>query len=191
MITRDDALDMLKKNLPEENLFKHCLATEAVLRELALNLGEDKDIWGLTGLMHDLDYTITADNSEMHGIKSAEMLEGKLPDESIKAIRLHAAEMNQSGHPQAKLDYALRCGETVTGLIMAAGLVRPNGLEGMKPKSLKKKIKDKAFAASVNRETIKEYENIGLDLNTFLTVSITAMQSIAEELGFNQPSCEE
>ncbi|MFN2267866.1 MAG: HDIG domain-containing metalloprotein [Desulfonatronovibrio sp.] len=185
MITRDEALVLLKKNLPEENLIKHSLATESVLRELAISLKEDKDIWGLTGLLHDLDYSLTSDKPALHGIKSAEMLDGKLPDESIKAIKIHAAEMNQSGHPETKLDFALRCGETVTGLIMAAGLVRPNGLEGMKSKSLKKKIKDKAFAASVNREIIKEHENIGLDLNAFLTISITAMQSIAKELEFN------
>ncbi len=188
MITREEAIELLKSNLTEENLYKHSLSTEAVLRELAARLDKDQEIWGITGLLHDLDYSLTAGDYSRHGIKSSEMLQGLLPDESLKAIRVHAAEMNDSGSPETDLDFALRCGETVTGLIMAAGLIRPNGLEGMKPKSLKKKIKDKAFAASVNRETIKEYERLGLDQDTFLALSIAAMQSISQEIGFAQTS---
>lgn len=185
MITRDEAVEILHEHLKEDNLIKHSIATEAVMRELARKLGHNEHEWGLTGLLHDLDYTLTADEPSMHGEKSAQMLSGKLPDYSVSAIRLHAAEMNNSGTPATEFDYALRCGETVTGLIMAAGLVRPNGLQDMKPKSLKKKMKDKAFAASVNRDTIREHENIGLDLNEFLSLSITAMQSVSKELGFN------
>jgi uncharacterized protein len=188
MITRQEALELLKSNLPENNLIKHSLSTEAVLREIAEKLNKDQEVWGLTGLLHDLDYSLTVGEHSLHGLKSSEMLQGRLPDEALRAIRVHAAEMNNSGTPETELDFALRCGETVTGLIMAAGLIRPGGLEGMKPKSLKKKIKDKAFAASVNRETIKEHEKLGLDLDAFLILSIAAMQSISTELGFNQPS---
>jgi uncharacterized protein len=188
MMTRQEAMELLKTNLPEDNLMKHSLATEAVLRKMAARLNKDQEVWGLTGLLHDLDYSLTVDDHSRHGLKSSEMLLESLPDESLRAIRVHAAEMNNSGPPETELDYALRCGETITGLIMAAGLIRPGGLEGMKPKSLKKKIKDKAFAASVNRGTIKEHEKLGLDLDEFLTLSITAMQSISLELGFSQPS---
>ncbi|MFP4110820.1 MAG: HDIG domain-containing metalloprotein [Desulfonatronovibrio sp.] len=188
MIKRQEALELLKDHLTEENLIKHSLSTEAVLRELAARLDKDQELWGITGLLHDLDYSLTASDYSRHGMETSEMLQGKLPDEALKAIRVHAAEMNKSGEPETDLDFALRCGETVTGLIMAAGLIRPNGLEGMKPKSLKKKIKDKAFAASVNRETIREHEKLGLDLDSFLLLSITAMQSISREIGFNQSS---
>ncbi|WP_028574683.1 HDIG domain-containing metalloprotein [Desulfonatronovibrio hydrogenovorans] len=186
MISRDQALEMLKQNLKEENLVRHSLSTEAVLKNLARELGRDEEVWGLTGLLHDLDYSLTADNPSQHGIESSAMLTGQLPEEALQAIKVHAAEMNRSGHPESELDFGLRCGETVTGLIMAAGLVRPNGLDGMKPKSLKKKIKDKAFAASVNREIIQEHEKLGLDLTSFLALSIAAMQSISREIGFAQ-----
>ncbi len=188
MITRDDALELLRDNLPEENLLRHSLASEAVLRGLAARLDKDRDIWGLTGLLHDIDYSLTAHEHSMHGIKSSEMLKDKLPGEALGAIRVHASEMNDSGRPETDLDFALRCGETVTGLIMAAGLIRPDGLKGMKPKSLKKKIKDKAFAASVNRQTIREHEKLGLDLDAFLAIAIAAMQSVSREIGFDQPS---
>ncbi len=188
MITRQEAIELIRDNLSEENLIRHSLSTEAVLREMASRLGKDQEVWGLTGLLHDLDYSITTKDYSQHGLKSSAMLQGRLPDESLRAIRIHATEMNASGKPETELDFALRCGETVTGLIMAAGLIRPGGLEGMKPKSLKKKIKDKAFAASVNRETIKEHEKLGLDLDAFLALSIAAMQSISGEIGFNQPS---
>jgi len=188
MITRQEAMELLKSNVPEENLIKHSLSTEAVMREIAASLDKDREVWGLTGLLHDLDYSLTANDHSQHGVKSSEMLQGSLPDEALRAIRIHATEMNGSGTPETELDFALRCAETVTGLIMAAGLIRPNGLEGMKPKSLKKKIKDKAFAASVNREIIKEHEKLGLDLDSFLLLSIAAMQSISREIGFHQPS---
>ncbi len=188
MITREEALKLLKDNMPEENLIRHSLSTEAVLRELAVRLNRDREVWSLTGLLHDLDYSITAQDHSRHGLKSSEMLHDKLPGEALRAIQVHATEMNNSGSPETDLDFALRCGETVTGLIMAAGLIRPNGLEGMKPKSLKKKIKDKAFAASVNRATLREYENLGLDLDEFLTISIGAMQSISKNIGFDHSS---
>lgn len=188
MISRDKALELLHTGLEEDNLIKHSLSTEAVMKSLAGKLEQNQEEWGLTGLLHDLDYTVTAQDPSRHGLETAEMLQGQLPEECLTAIKLHASEMNGSGTPQTLLDYALRCGETVTGLVMAAGLVRPNGLEGMKPKSLKKKIKDKAFAASVNREIIKEHEKLGLDLGEFLTISIAAMQSIGPELGFSAQS---
>ena len=187
MITRKEALKLLKDSVPEESLIKHSLSAEVVLRNLAARLDRDQEIWGLTGLLHDLDYSLTVNDHSLHGIRSSEMLQGRLPEKALRAIRVHAAEMNGSGTPETDLDFALRCGETVTGLIMAAGLIRPNGLEGMKVKSLKKKIKDKAFAASVNRETIREHERLGLDLGEFLTISIEAMQSVSKDIGFDQP----
>ncbi len=187
MMHREEALELLQKNLNDESLMKHSLSTEAVMRKLAERLGKDQETWGLTGLLHDLDYAMTADDHTRHGIESAEILKDRLPDESIRAIRVHAAEMNGSGTPQTDLDYALRCAETVTGMVMAAGLIRPSGLEGMKPKSLKKKIKDKAFAASVNREIIKEHQRLGLDQEEFLSIAIMSMQSIAGQIGFSQP----
>ncbi|XPV74833.1 MAG: HDIG domain-containing metalloprotein [Desulfovibrio sp.] len=182
MLTRDEALSLLKENLKEPALVNHSLEAEAVMRALAEKLGEDADTWGLCGLLHDIDYSTTKDQPEKHGLMAMDILDGKMPEEVLFAIRAHNAEHTKV-EPQSNLDYALRCGETVTGLIHTAALVRPTKMEGMKAKSLKKKMKDKAFAASVCRDNIRECDKIGLELGDFLTTSIQAITSISEEVG--------
>ena len=184
MITREEALDCLRQSGMEEALLRHAIASEAILRALANRLGEDAELWGLTGLLHDLDYPQTHDAPDRHGLISAEKLAGKLPEEALQAIRAHN-EMNGC-QPASRFDYALRCGETVTGLVMAAALVRPTGMEGMQASSLKKKMKDKAFAASVSRANIKECAELGLELNDFLDLSIAAMTPLADKLGLTR-----
>jgi hypothetical protein len=182
VITRDEAFALLATHVPEPALQAHCLESEAVLRALALRLGQEEEIWGLTGLLHDLDYATTKDNPARHGLDSAELLAGKLPDEAIQAIRAHNAE-HTGVAPASLLDFALRCGETVTGLIHAGALVRPARMDGMDGKSLKKKIKDKAFAASVNRETIGECQKLGLEQAEFFSIAIGAITGIADQVG--------
>ena len=182
MLTRDEAVLLLNEEKTEPSLMRHALASEAVLRELALRLGQPEevaDLWAMTGLLHDVDYPRTKDNPAMHGLAAAEIIGGRLPDEAIYAIKAHNSEYTNIP-PKSQLDYALRCGETVTGLIAAAALVRPNGMDGMEAKSIKKKMKDKAFAASVNRDTIKECEHLGLDLTEFLTLAIKAMSEMPQ-----------
>ncbi len=180
-ITRQEALELVKAHTTEAFLVQHALASEAVLCALAEHFQEDTNIWGLTGLLHDVDYARTAATPEKHGLESCELLQGKLPEEALQAIRAHNGEHNGT-KPESRLDYALRCGETITGLVVTAALVRPTGMSGMEAKSLKKKMKDKAFAASVCRENIKECEKIGLDLDSFLKLAIHAMEQKAAEL---------
>ncbi len=180
-INRDQAFELLQNNTPEPHLIQHALASEAILQALARHLGEDENTWGITGLLHDVDYVQTVDNPEIHGLVAKDMLEDMLPPEAIAAICAHNGEMN-GVKPSAKLDYALRCGESVTGLIVTASLVRPTGITGMETKSLKKKMKDKAFAASVSRENIRECSELGLELDQFLRISIDAMTERAAEL---------
>jgi len=174
MLDRGEALRLLEENTPEPHLIQHALASEAVMRGLAARLGRDQDLWGLAGLLHDLDYSDTKDEPGRHGMASADMLEGRLPKEALQAIRAHAWEMN-GVEPMEEFDFALRCGETVTGLVSAAALVRPGGMAGMKVSSLKKKMKDKAFARNVRREVIRECEKLGLDLTEFLAIAIETM----------------
>lgn len=183
MITREEAYEMLKQHNGEPGQVNHALESEAVLRALARKLDRDQDLWGITGLLHDLDYATTKEGVLRHGLDSADLLAEKLPAEALDAIRRHASEMNGSEAPETDFDFALRCGETVTGLVHTAALVRPTRMEGMKPKSLKKKMKDKAFAASVNRDTIRECEHLGLELGEFLQLSIDAVTEIAPEVG--------
>ena len=182
MLTREHALALLDEHGLQDALLHHALETEAVMRGLALRLGYDQDLWGLTGLLHDLDFPQTKDDPAQHGLITAQKLQGQLPEEGLQAIAAHNSEMN-GADPVSIFDFALRCGETVTGLISANALVRPQGMQGMKPKSLKKKMKDKSFAANVNRERLHECDKIGLDLNEFLQIAITAFEPIAEEVG--------
>jgi putative nucleotidyltransferase with HDIG domain len=182
MLTRDQALRLLADQGLDQQLTQHSLEAEAVLTALARRLGQDQELWGLTGLLHDLDYPQTKDAPERHGLLSATMLQGQLPDEAVAAIRRHNGERN-GNPPETAFDFALRCGETVTGLIHANALVRPEGMAGMKPKSLKKKMKEKAFAAAVCRETILECEKIPLPLDEFFQLAIEAVDGIKEQVG--------
>ncbi len=182
MLDRDQALQMLAAQGLDVQLTQHSLESEAVLRFLARRLGQDEELWGLTGLLHDLDYPQTKDAHEKHGVISAELLEGKLPAEAVQAIRRHNGERN-GNPPRTAFDFALRSGETVTGLIHSNALVRPEGMAGMKPKSLKKKMKEKAFAAAVCRETILECEKIPLPLDEFFQLAIEAVDGIKDSVG--------
>lgn len=179
MLTHEEAINMLEQNNLSPSLLRHSLASEAVLGALARRLGQDEELWKLTGLLHDLDYPATEANPSLHGIESANLLEGMLPAEALQAIRAHNGEYNGC-KPAQVLDYALRCGETVTGLLSAAALMRPTGFDGMQPKSIKKKMKDKAFAASVNRDNIRQCEQCGLELDEFLALAIEAMAAMPQ-----------
>jgi putative nucleotidyltransferase with HDIG domain len=180
MLDREEAVSLLQSKGLEENLIAHCLQTEAVLRHLADRLGQDPHLWGITGLLHDLDYPGTKDDAASHGLETARELDGKLPEEALQAIKAHNSEEN-GAVPANEFDFALRCGESVTGLVSANALVRPQGMEGMKPSSLKKKMKDKSFAANVSRERIRECEKLGLDLDEFLRIGIEALGGIADQ----------
>ncbi len=174
MLERETALALLREHCPEENAIRHSLASEAVLRALARRLNQAEEDWGLAGLLHDLDYAMTRHDPQQHGSKTAELLNDALRPELLAAIVAHNGEYT-GVEPSTMLDFALRAGETATGLIAAAALVRPTGIEGMQASSLRKKMKDKAFAASVSRERIRECEKIGLPLDQFLTLAIEAM----------------
>lgn len=180
MITREEALELLNINGITPSLKKHALASEAVMAALAGYFAENEEYWALTGLLHDLDFPETEQSPEKHGLVAAETLSGKLPDEYLQAIIAHNAEMNGSS-PQSRLDFALRCGESITGLISAAALMRPTGYDGMEAKSIKKKMKDKAFAANVNRANIKECEKAGISLDEFISLAIQAMAPLADK----------
>lgn len=178
MLSREQALELLKAQEPDDYLLKHSLASEAIMRALAPRFGGESEIWGLCGLLHDLDFPHTKDNPARHGLMAAEMLAGAGLDAAcVHAIAAHNSE-HSGKQPESQLDFALRAAETVTGLIIAAALMRPTGMEGMESKSLKKKMKDKAFARAVNRDNIKECEKLGLSLDEFLTISIEAMSKI-------------
>ena len=181
MIPRSDALALLHAHHPDEHLLHHALESEAVMRGLAARLGDPEELWGLAGLLHDIDFPLTRHEPHRHGLEAMTILAGKLPEEALTAIRAHNAE-HTGQMPVSRLDFALRAAESVTGLVAANALVRPDRMKGMDPKSLRKKMKDKAFAANVDRERIREYKHLGLEEDEFFRIAIDAITCIAEDV---------
>jgi len=183
-ITRDEALKLMKEYLAAENLQKHSLATEVIMRKLAQKMGEDEDLWGITGLLHDLDYEETKDDMPHHTLRTEEILKGKgVCSEVIEAIKGHNAD-NLGYKREKQIEHALTCAECITGMIVATTLVYPDKkLESVKSKSITKRMKQKEFARSVNREYIRECEKIGIPLEEFAELSLNAMREISDALG--------
>ncbi len=182
MISRNEALELIEKYVKNDKLRKHMIAVEAIMRALARILSEDEELWGLVGLLHDLDYEIVGKDMNRHGLVSAQILEGKLPSEALNAIRAHNELTGFSN--DSKLAIALKAADQVSGLIIATALVMPNKkLAEVKVKSLKKKFKQKDFARNVKRDKIMLCEKLGLSLNEFFQISLEALQNISKELG--------
>ena len=187
-INREQALELIKKYNSENSDIIHYLESEAVMGALAKRLGEDEEYWKMLGLLHDIDWGITKNNPKEHLTKAPEILRNAgFSEEFIQIVLSHGYGWDCAGLENMKrtkkVEYALACAETVTGLIHSYALMRKT-LEGMSVEGLKKKFKDKKFAAGVNREIIKECEKIGLSLDEFFDLSIKVIQSIAKEVGF-------
>jgi len=183
ILDRAKALEKLHEHVKNEKTIIHSLASEAVLRALARRLGEDEDRWGLTGLLHDIDVEVTNADPQIHALRAEELLsEFDLDTEMIDAIRMH--NDHATGKPRTtKFQHALAAGETITGLIYATTLVYPDKkIEKVKYKSVRKRMNEKAFAASVNRDHIMECEKIGIPLEEFIQLSVDAMRGISDEI---------
>jgi len=182
LISREEALELVKKYLKNDKMVKHVLAVEAIMRALARELGEDEEVWGLTGLLHDLDYELVGKDLSKHGLITPEIIKGKVPDEVIDAIKAHN---ELTGYvSESRLAYALKAADQISGLIIATALVMPNKkLAEVKVKSLKKKFKQKDFARNVKRDKIRYCEKLGLTLERFFEISLKALQEIHDVLG--------
>lgn len=183
-LSRDAAEKLVREHITQTNLINHSLAAEAVLRAMAERLGEDVEQWGLAGLLHDLDSESHPDLEE-HTKETVRLLTEKGVDgEIIEAIRLHNLTAHPGEQRTTHLQHALAAGETITGLVVAAALVRPEKqLAAVKAKSVKKRFKEKAFARGANREIIAECEEIGIPVPELCEMSLVAMQSIAKQIG--------
>jgi putative nucleotidyltransferase with HDIG domain len=181
--TRDVLVGLIDESVANVNLRRHMLATEAVMRALAGRLGHDPDLWGLTGLAHDLDAEETAHDASRHGAQAAERLAGlDLPDDLVHAVAAHNPATGTLA--ERPIDVALIAADQTTGLITAAALVRPDhALPEVKEKSVRKRLREGAFARGVDRASIARCEELGLDLDEFLGLALQAMQGIAAELG--------
>lgn len=181
--TRKEAFELLKEYNQDESLIKHALAVEAVMRYLANKLGQDQEKWGVIGLIHDLDYEKFP---QQHCKKTEEILkEHNWPDDYIKAVLSHGWGICTDVEPESKMEKVLYAIDELTGLIAATALVRPSkSVLDMKAKSVKKKWKDKSFAAGVDRSIIqKGAEMLGMELDELFTDTIMGMRQAAAQIG--------
>ncbi len=182
-MNREEALDSVKANVENGNLIKHMLATEAIMRALARRLSGDEEEWGLTGLLHDIDVELTEGDMSSHSKLGADLAQELGASEAMA----HAILCHNEAHGvslETELDRALYFADPLTGLITAAALIRPDKkLAGLAAKSVKKRFKEKSFAAGANREQIARCGELGLELDEFIELGLTAMQEIADDLG--------
>ena len=164
----------------KETTYRHLISVEGVMRSLARRFGEDVDLWGLTGLFHDLDQDHTGDDGARHALLAAEWLrEADIDERIVNGVLAHAYE----GYRTDLLSKAIVHADAVAGLLVAAALVRPEKATGMKVSSVKKKLKEKSFAPGVNRDEVYDVEEgIGLALDEFIAVSIEGLQEVAPEI---------
>lgn len=168
-------------------MIKHCIAVEAVMRSLARKLGEDETLWGLVGLLHDIDYDYVGRDMTKHGLEALGILKDKgLPQEALEAIAGHNEHngFKVVGEKAIRILHALRASDHISGLIIATALVMPNKkLCEVKPESVMKKFKSKDFARSVSRERIKEVEFLGISLEDYIVLALNALKGISDQLG--------
>jgi uncharacterized protein len=181
---RETAIQLLHTYIKNEKMLQHCLASEAVLRGIARHLGRDEEKWGLAGLLHDLDVEVTNAEPTVHGTQTEVLLKDfDIDPEILDAIRMHN-ECSAGKERSTEFQHALAAGETITGLVFATTYVYPDRkLTSVKPKSVVKRMKEKAFAASVRRENIMECEKIGIPIDEFAALAIASMLPVAGELG--------
>ncbi len=187
--TRDEALALVHEYTEGPGLRRHMLAVEAAMSAYARKYGEDEARWGVTGLLHDFDYERWPNNEHAadsgHPSTGVAILRERGVDEDIlSAIMAHASYAGvEDASPMAR---TLRAVDELTGFITACALVRPTRLEGMKPKSVRKKMKDKSFAAAVSRaEIVEKCEELGEELGEHIAFVIAAMQGAADALGLD------
>ena len=181
VLSRDEAFGLVREHLTKKNLIKHVLAVEAIMKALADRLGEDGEVWGLAGLLHDLDYEQTSESPDRHGRITVDILRSyDLPEAVLDAVLAHAGHAVRT----SLLNKAIYCVDPVTGLIVASALMHPTkSLAGLDVAFVGKRFKEKRFAAGASREQIALCSEIGLELDEFLAIGLEAMQGIADDLG--------
>jgi len=186
---RTQALDLLKGFNNEKSSMNHYIESAAIMKELAKHFNENESYWEMIGLLHDVDWAQTKNNVKNHCIDCVKILKDKgFEDEFIETIQSHGYGLDiipelRDRVRNSKIEYSLTAAETLTGLIYAYALMRDGKISDMEVKGLRKKFKDKIFAATCNRELIMEIEKTGLDLDTFFELSVNAIKKIKDEIG--------
>jgi uncharacterized protein len=186
-MNREEALSLVQSRITNNNLRKHILAVEAVMKFLARELKEDETKWALVGLLHDLDYEDTKNDPAKHTLITAELLKDKISPEIIEAIKSHAYGFVTSTTiptPSSPMQHAIYCADPVTGFLVACALIRSDKkLAPVDVEFAKKRMKEKRFAAGANRDAMNNCFKLGMDLDKFLQISLDAMKSISKDLG--------
>ena len=186
MITRDQAWKLLIEKMQNQNLRRHCLSVEAVMRALAKHFGGDEEKWGIVGLLHDGDYEFTKEDPANHAKLMANWVRdlGETDQELLEGIESHGW-FHQGKFAQTQMQWSLFCCDELTGLIVACALVLPSKhLSDLSVLSVLKKFSQKSFAAGVKREDIQQCEeHLGIKLEDFVSLALSAMQSIAPKIG--------
>jgi putative nucleotidyltransferase with HDIG domain len=180
---RSEALKAIREKVKNENLVRHMIATEAIMRALARRYGENEDEWGMAGLLHDIDVELVAGDMKEHSRLGSQLARELGASETIaQAILTHN---DAHGVPvKTNMDKALFCSDPVTGLITAMALVMPDRrLASVEAKSIRKRFGAKTFAAGANRENIAACSALGIGLDEFIDLALKAMQGVSEELG--------
>lgn len=182
-VNREDSWKLLREWTESDSLLKHMLAVEAAMRAYARRFGEDEERWGVTGLLHDMDYEKHPTPAEHPTIGVAELERRGYPEDVRRAILSHADYLLDVPR-ETRMEKTLYAVDELSGFVVACALVRPERLEGLKAKSVRKKMKQKSFAASVNREDItRGAEELGVDLDEHIEFVVTALRERADELG--------
>ena len=182
-LTKEQAAEILKKHCTQEHLFTHALAVSAAMGALAAHFGEDPAYWEAIGYLHDVDFE---KYPEEHCQHVRELLECEdVEEEDIRAIISHGYGLcTQEFQPQSLMEKSLYAVDELTGIVMTTALMRPTGISDMELKSLKKKFKDKGFAAKCNREVIKEgCEALGISMDELMQCTVDGMRNYMDQLG--------
>ena len=181
MPTRSDAVALMEEWVQSEALRRHMYGVEAAVRHYARLMGEDEELWGLAGLLHDLDWERFPDEHPHQGV--AKLREMEYPESVVRAVLAHAWPDRSDVEPETPLDKVLYACDELSGLVYACCLVRPNGIDDLKPKSVVKKLKDKAFAAGVHRDAVQRgLELIALDRAVHIQNVIDGLRTVADVL---------
>ncbi|KUK67569.1 MAG: metal dependent phosphohydrolase [candidate division WS6 bacterium 36_33] len=192
MITRERVQELLDKYVTTEWLKLHMRESEVIMRRLAKHLGEDEELWGLSGLLHDIDYDYVNKDPDRHVVEFDKILEmegikigEEIPEEMYHAIKAHYEENPAIEQKrESKLDYALSAAENLSGFLVACALVQPDKkISSVRVDSVLKKFKKKDFAKTVNRDLIYDIEKTGLSLEEFVKISLESIDEISDEIG--------
>ncbi|MBS7643185.1 HDIG domain-containing protein [Candidatus Bathyarchaeota archaeon] len=183
MLTREEAFNLVKRHVTKRTIIYHMLAVEATMRSVAKYLNQDEELWGLTGLLHDIDYEETEITPERHAMVSEEILKEAIPEEVKRAIKAHNFDYTKV-QPETIMEKALIACDAISGLLVACALVMPSKkLEEVRVETVAKKFKDKDFARGADRKRIELCEEIGIPKEKFFEVTLNGLKTIASELG--------